>query len=83
VVRAYGRAVALAGDRQVDVPVTFVGSTTLLSIAGPETGRLGADLGAAIAWRLGARILVYGAYDARLRSRYAAQTGSVGVRMSL
>jgi hypothetical protein len=81
--RGYGRAVAFGGDRRVDVPVTFIGSTTLLSIAGPDTGQLGIDLGAALAWHLGARIDAYGSYDARLRSRYSAQTGSVGVRISL
>jgi hypothetical protein len=81
--RVYGRAVAFGGDRRVDVPVTFTGSSTLLSIAGPGMGRLGGDVGAALVWQLGARIQAYGAYDARLRSRYSAQTGSVGLRISL
>jgi outer membrane autotransporter protein len=81
--RAYGRAVAFLGERQADVPVTFVGSTVPLSISGPDTGRLGADLGATITVHLGARIEAYGAYDSRWRSGYSAQTGSVGVRISL
>jgi subtilase-type serine protease len=81
--RAYGRAVAFGGDRRADVPVTFVGSTTLLSIAGPDTGHLGIDLGAAIGWHLRGRIEAYGAYDARVRSRYTAHTGSIGVRISI
>jgi outer membrane autotransporter protein len=83
VLRAYGRVVAFGGDRRVDVPVTFTGSTTLLSIAGPDTGRFGGDLGAALVWHLGARVDAYGAYDARLRSHYSAQTGSVGLRIGL
>jgi Autotransporter beta-domain len=80
--RAYGRAVAFGGDRQVSLPVTFVGSTTALAIDGPDTGRFGADLGAALSWHVGAGVELYGAYDARLRSHYSLQTGSVGVRVS-
>jgi hypothetical protein len=79
--RVYGRAVAFGGDRRVTVPVTFVGSTTPLSIDGPDTGPLGADLGAAVAWQVAGRVQIYGAYDARLRSDQSAQTGSVGVKI--
>ena len=79
---AYGRALALGGDDVVKLPVTFVGSPTLLAISGADTGAFGGDLGASATYHFGHGVFAYAAYDARLRERYLSQTGSVGFRVA-
>jgi outer membrane autotransporter protein len=80
--RAYGRAVALGGDDVIRLPVTFVGSTTMLDIDGANTGSFGGDLGASLAYHFGHGVQAFAAYDARLRERYVSQTGSAGLKIS-
>jgi uncharacterized protein with beta-barrel porin domain len=79
---AYGRAVAWGGDRQIDLPVSFVGSTTMLEIDGGRTGVFGAELGAGIAYRLAPDAKLYAAYEAELSDRFTAQTGSAGIKIA-
>jgi uncharacterized protein with beta-barrel porin domain len=78
---AYGRVLALGGDNVLKVPVTFVGSPTVLVIDGADIGSFGGDLGASIAYRFGRSVQAYGAYDARLRDHYTSQTASVGLKI--
>jgi len=80
--RAYGRALALGGADVIALPVTFVGSATSLAIAGADTGSFGGDLGVSADWRIGHAVRAFAAYDARLRQRYSAQTGSLGLKVS-
>jgi uncharacterized protein with beta-barrel porin domain len=80
--RAYGRALALGGDDVINLPVTFVGSTTMLAIDGANTGAFGGDLGASADYRIGHAVHIFAAYDARLRQHYASQTASAGLKIS-
>jgi len=78
----YGRAVGIAGDQRVDLPVTFVGSTTALAIQGISTGGFGGDFGTSLGYQLANRVDAYIVYDAIVRDRFASQSGGLGVRVT-
>jgi hypothetical protein len=78
----YGRAVGIAGDQRVDLPVTFVGSTTALAIQGISTGGFGGDFGTSLGYQLANRVDAYIVYDAIVRDRFASQSGGLGVKVS-
>ncbi len=79
---AYSRALLLGGDHALDLPVTFVGSTTPLTIDGANTGTFGVDLGAAASYRIAPNAELFATYDLRLRNRFMSQTGSGGLKVT-
>jgi len=79
---AYGRLAALGGDRAIDLPVSFVGTTTPLTVAGASTGTFGVDLGAAANYHLAPNAEIFVTYEAQLRDNFVAQTAAGGLKIA-
>lgn len=74
---AYGRLAAYSNEN-ISVPVSFLGSATILPITAKERSNLGLEAGLSASVALASNLEAFAAYDLRLRGDTAIHAGTVG-----